>query len=94
MKLKFLKQRRNIHLEIISQVRLPNSMTIEKMLADQRSPRNPIIMEVLRDYGYVDARGMGGVKVVPLTLALTGKTPQFELSEDYLKNRFISLSGR
>lgn len=27
----------------------------------------------------------GGVKVVPLTPALTGKTPQFELTEDYLK---------
>ena len=62
MKLKFLKRGRNIHLEIISPGRLPNSMTIEKMLADQRSPRNPIIMEVLCDYGYVDARGMGGVR--------------------------------
>ena len=57
-------------MEIISQGRLPNSMTIEKMLADQRSPCNPIIMEVLCDYGYVDARGMGGrKKVVPLTPA-------------------------
>lgn len=73
-------------MEIISPGRLPNSMTIEKMLAGQRSSRNPIIMEVLRNYGYVDARAMGGgVKVVPLTPALTGKTPQFELTEDYLK---------
>ena len=29
------------------------------MIAGQRSPRNPSIVEVLRDYGYVDARGMG-----------------------------------
>jgi hypothetical protein len=26
-------------------------MTINKMLAGQRSPRNPIIVEVMRDYG-------------------------------------------
>ena len=43
-------------------------------------------MEVLRDYGYVDYRGMGvRTKIVPLTKALTGKEPEFELTEDYLK---------
>jgi len=46
-------------LEIKSPGTLPNSMTVEKMLAGQRSARNPLIVEVLRDYGYVDARGMG-----------------------------------
>ncbi|MDO5680790.1 MAG: putative DNA binding domain-containing protein [Pelistega sp.] len=52
----------------------------------QRSPRNTIVMEVLRDYGYVDYRGMGvRTKIVPLTRALSGKDPKFELTEDYLK---------
>lgn len=46
-------------LEVSSPGALQNAMTVEKMLAGQRSPRNPIIVEVLRDYGYVDARGMG-----------------------------------
>jgi len=41
-------------LEVISPGALPNSMTVEKMKACQRSPRNTIVMEVLRDYGYVD----------------------------------------
>jgi ATP-dependent DNA helicase RecG len=73
-------------LEVISPGTLPNSMTIEKMKAGQRSPRNTIIMEVLRDYGYVDYRGMGvRTKIVPLTKALTGKDPVFELTDDYLK---------
>lgn len=73
-------------LEVISPGTLPNSMTIEKMKAGQRSPRNTIIMEVLRDYGYVDYRGMGvRTKIVPLTKALTGKEPVFELTDDYLK---------
>lgn len=73
-------------LEIISPGALTNSMTIEKMKAGQRSPRNTLVMEVLRDYGYVDYRGMGvRTKIVPLTKALTGKEPKFEATEDYLK---------
>ena len=72
--------------EVISPGALPNSMSIEKMKAGQRSPRNTIIMEVLRDYGYVDYRGMGvRTKIVPLTKAMTGKEPEFVASEDYLK---------
>ncbi|WP_278976165.1 RNA-binding domain-containing protein [Oligella urethralis] len=73
-------------LEIISPGTLANSMTVEKMKAGRRSPRNTIVMEVLRDYGYVDYRGMGvRKKIVPLSKALSGKEPSFELTEDYLK---------
>jgi ATP-dependent DNA helicase RecG len=73
-------------LEIISPGTLPNSMSIEKMKAGQRSPRNPLIMEVLRDYGYVDYRGMGvRTKIVPLTRAHTGKDPDFFVTDDFLK---------
>ena len=54
-------------LEIISPGKLQNSMTIEKMIAGQRLPRNQLIMDILRDYGYVDARGMGvRTKIIPL----------------------------
>ncbi|AWK44388.1 transcriptional regulator [Photorhabdus laumondii subsp. laumondii] len=73
-------------LEVISPGSLPNSMTVEKMKAGQRSPRNIIVMEVLRDYGYVDYRGMGvRTKIMPLTKALTGKDPEFDLADDHLK---------
>jgi ATP-dependent DNA helicase RecG len=73
-------------LEVISPGAMPNSMTVEKMKAGQRSPRNTIVMEVLRDYGYVDFRGMGvRIKIVPLTKALTGKDPEFDLTDDHLK---------
>lgn len=72
--------------EVVSLGALPNSMTVEKMKAGQRSPRNTIVMEVLRDYGYVDYRGMGGrTKIVPLTRQLTGKDPEFVATDDYLK---------
>ncbi len=73
-------------LEVISPGALSNSMTIEKMKAGQRSPRNTLVMEVLRDYGYVDYRGMGvRAKIMPLTKALSGKDPEFVATEDYLK---------
>ena len=73
-------------LEVISPGALPNSMDVEKMKAGRRTPRNPLILEVLRDYGYVDARGMGvRTKIIPLTIQFAGKEPVFEATEDYLK---------
>lgn len=73
-------------LEVTSPGALQNSMTIEKMLAGQRSPRNPIIVEIMRDYGYVDMRGMGvRRKIVPLTRELAGRDAIFDLTDDYLK---------
>ncbi len=73
-------------LEIISPGTMPNSMTVEKMIAGKRSPRNPLIVEVLRDYGYVDARGMGiRTRVIPLMRAHNEADPVFEATDDYLK---------
>ena len=73
-------------LEVISPGKLQNSMTIEKMIAGQRSPRNPLIMDILRDYAYVDARGMGvRTKIIPLMKKFNESEPVFELTEDYLK---------
>ncbi len=73
-------------MEVTSPGALQNSMTIEKMLAGQRSPRNPLIVELLRDYGYVDARGMGiRTKIMPLMRSANQNQPVFELTDDYLK---------
>ena len=73
-------------LEIISPGKLQNTMTIKKMVAGQRSPRNTLVMEIMRDYGYVDARGMGiRTKVIPLMRKLNLIDPIFEATEDYLK---------
>jgi len=73
-------------IEINSPGALQNSMTLEKMLAGQRSIRNPIIVETLRDYEYVDMRGMGvRRKIIPLTKEFTGKDAQFEATDDYVK---------
>lgn len=73
-------------LELTSPGPLPNTMTIEKMIAGQRSPRNPLIVDILRDYGYVDARGMGiRNKVIPIVREMTGQDPVFEETDDFLK---------
>ena len=65
---------------------LQNAMTVTKMLAGQRSSRNPIIVEVLRDYGYVDARGMGvRRKIVPLVREYTGSEASFDATDDFLR---------
>ena len=72
-------------LEVMSPGSLQNSMTIQKMIAGQRTTRNQIIVEILRDYGYVDARGMGiRTKVIPQMKAI-GKNAVFEASDDYLR---------
>jgi ATP-dependent DNA helicase RecG len=73
-------------LEIISPGALHNSMTVGKMIAGQRSPRNSLVVEVLRDYGYVDARGMGvRNKIIPLVRKSSGSDPDFQATEDYLR---------
>jgi len=72
-------------LEIISPGTLPGSMTIEKMKAGHRYARNALIMEVLREYNYVEERGMGiRTKVIPQVKAITGQDPQFTADEDCL----------
>ena len=73
-------------LEVTSPGPLPNSMTVDKMLGGQRSPRNPILVDVMRDYGYVDARGMGvRRKIVPLVRQASGRDAVFEATEDLLR---------
>ena len=79
-------------LEVLSPGALQNSMTVEKMIAGQRSPRNPLIVEALRNYGYVDARGMGvRNKIIPLLLEHNGTEPEFTATEDHL--RLVLRSG-
>ena len=46
-------------LEIISPGRLPNTVTVDKMRAGYRASRNELVKEALRDYGYVEATGLG-----------------------------------
>lgn len=79
-------------LTVTSPGALQNAMTVAKMLAGQRSARNPILFEVLRDYGYVEARGMGvRRKIVPLVRATAGQDARFEATADFLR---VTMPGR
>ena len=73
-------------MEVKSPGSLPNGMTIKKVKAGERTPRNTKISDILRDYGFIEGRGMGiRRKVIPLTLEKNGTEPLFESTEDYFK---------
>ena len=73
-------------LEVYTPGALPNGITIDKIKAGQQTPRNTNIVRILRDYKFMDDRGMGiRRKVIPLMLKQTGREPEFEATEDYFK---------
>ncbi len=70
-------------LEIQSPGRLPNTVTTDGMKLGLRYARNQTLVNVMRDYGYVDARGMGiRNKVIPGMRAHNGTEPEL-IEEDY-----------
>lgn len=71
-------------LEIVSPGALPNTVTVEKMKAGVRIPRNPIIMRTMQDCGYVEAMGMGVRNMIRNMLAHNGTEPEFIETEDRL----------
>lgn len=73
-------------LEVISPGRLPNTVTVEKMRAGYRASRNELVKEVLRDYRYIEATGLGVPrKIVQGMLVHNGTEPDLIEEED----RFI-----
>ena len=63
-------------LEVVSPGRLPNTVTPEGMKLGLRYARNQTLVNVMRDYGYVDARGMGiRTKIIPGMLAHNASEP-------------------
>ncbi len=73
-------------IEVTSPGAMQNSMTVEKLIAGHRSPRNILIVDILKDYGYVEARGMGvRTKVMPLMEIENRSKPVFEATDDHLK---------
>lgn len=70
-------------LEIQSPGTLPNSISVERLVAGSRYARNQTLVNVMRDYGYVDGRGMGiRLKVVPGMRAHNGTVPDFLAEQD------------
>ena len=70
-------------MEITSPGRLPNTVTAEGMRSGMRYARNQTVVNVMRDYGYVDARGMGvRNKIIPGMRAHNGTEPDL-IEEEY-----------
>lgn len=69
-------------LEIASPGRLPNTVTVEGMKSGIRYARNQTLVNVMRDYGYVDARGMGvRNKIIPGMREHNGTEPDLVAEE-------------
>ena len=63
-------------MEIVSPGRLPNTVTVEGMRSGIRYARNQTLVNVMRDYGYVEARGMGvRNRIIPGMRAHNGTEP-------------------
>lgn len=70
-------------LEVISPGSLPNTVTIERMKAGYRATRNELIKEVMRDYHYVEATGLGVPrKIIAGMLKHNGTEPDL-IEEEY-----------
>jgi ATP-dependent DNA helicase RecG len=69
-------------LEIESPGRLPNSVTLAGMRAGLRYARNQTLVNIMRDYRYVDFRGMGvRDKLIPGMKAHNGTEPDLVAGE-------------
>jgi len=69
-------------LEIQSPGRLPNTVTLDSMKDGLRYARNQVLVNVMRDYRYVDFRGMGiREKIIPGMRDHNGTEP--ELIEEH-----------
>lgn len=65
-------------LEVQSPGRLPNTVTVEGIKAGLRYARNQSLVNVMRDYRYVEFRGMGvRDKIIPGMRAHNGTEPDF-----------------
>ena len=81
-------------LEIMSPGRLPNTMTVDRMKAGLRYARNQRLVNVMRDYGYVEARGMGlRETVIPGMRSHNGTEPEFIAQDDRLTVRLLGGSA-
>ncbi len=72
-------------LEVVSPGRLPNGVTVERMLAGTRAARNELLKDVMRDYGYLEHMGLGvPLKIVPGMQEFNGSEPEFVVEDESL----------
>lgn len=59
-------------IEVESQGRLPNTLTVEKIKAGQKYPRNPILVQFAQYLGLMEHKGLGIRKIVLNELKVNG----------------------
>jgi ATP-dependent DNA helicase RecG len=72
-------------IEIESQGALPNTLTVEKIIAGQKYPRNPILVQFAQYIGLMEHKGLGIRKIVMAEMRkLNLPEPQIKETEDTL----------
>jgi ATP-dependent DNA helicase RecG len=72
-------------LETFSPGGFPNTLNLTRALNGISYYRNPIISQLLKDYGYSDKAGRGLQKIVKFYDMREGKKPKFEVDVNYIK---------
>jgi ATP-dependent DNA helicase RecG len=62
-------------IEVLSPGRLPNGITIEAMQIGARASRNQLLVDTMRDYGYVERLGLGVPQMFREMQAYNGTNP-------------------
>ena len=82
-------------MDVESPGRLPSTVTVERMKAGVRYARNQTLVNIMRDYGYVDPRGMGvRMKMIPGMRAHNGTVPEFIAEEHRFTVRLWKTAAR
>ena len=77
-------------LEVQSPGRLPNTVSLDGIKIGMRYARNQNLVNVMRDYRYVDFRGMGvREKIIPGMRAHNGTEPEFLVEENRFTVRLL-----
>lgn len=77
-------------LDVTSPGRLPNTVTTDGMRSGLRYARNQTLVNVMRDYGYVEARGMGvRNKIIPGMQGHNGTEPALLAGEHSFTVRLL-----
>lgn len=78
-------------IEIVSPGRLPNGITPKRMRTGVRAPRNPLLMNVMRDYNYSESMGMGVLrKIIPGMKEHNGTEPDLVEEDERFTLRLMA----
>ena len=78
------------HLEVTSPGSLPGPVTIEN-IKDERFSRNPVIVQVLSDMGYIERLGYGVDRVIELMEKQKMRAPEFQEQDGGFRVRLYNI---